>query len=124
MQRASAALDPAARAVEEALRRGLEAEAEVLRAGARIREQSKVAYGTTLLDARLTLTAVVADSMALHAGEPAATDVDRSASLALIAAYVQGISVVETLISEAEFLMEARRGAPTTPPAAAPDLQA
>ena len=100
-------IDRAARAFEAALHRGLEAEAAILRAGTAIREQSKVEYGTALLDARLTLTAVVADSMGLHAGEPAATDADRSAALALVASFVQGISVVEVLISEGQYIKAA-----------------
>ena len=79
----------------------------MLRTGSAIREQSKLAYSTALLDARLTLTAVVAASMALHAGEPAATDGDRSASLALVDSYVQGISVVEALISEGQYVKAA-----------------
>jgi hypothetical protein len=93
--------------MERQLRGGLELEGAILEAAGRIREASKAAYSDELRDARLALMSLLAASIELHAGTPASTDADRSASLALVAALVQGAGATEGLISEGQYIKAA-----------------
>jgi hypothetical protein len=93
--------------IERSLRAGVELEGAIAEAGAAIREQSKRAYGRTLLDARLILVGLGAEILALQAGDPGQTEEGLSQRVALVAGALQGIDVVESLISEGQYIKAA-----------------
>lgn len=86
---------------------GLELEGGIALTSRVIREQSKIAYGSDLLDARLSLMAVLAGLVDLHPEEVLPTGPDRSEAMGLIAAFIQGSTVSETLISEGQYVKAA-----------------
>lgn len=77
------------------------------RASAAIRERSKVAYGSSLLDARLVLLAIIKGLVSLRAGQPGSTSPEISERLALTVAAIQGVGSTETLISEGQYVKAA-----------------
>ena len=68
--------------VEQFLRGALELEGEIARASAEIREQSKIAYGHVMLDARLALMAIIYELIGLRPGQPGKTSGPLSERLA------------------------------------------
>jgi hypothetical protein len=93
--------------VERSLREGVELEGEIAKAGAEIRERSKSAYGHVLLDARLQLIGLATEVIKLRAGEAGRTDEALSERLALVVGALQGAGVIESLISEGQYLKAA-----------------
>lgn len=92
---------------EAFLRGGLDLEGRIAQASAAIREQSKRAYGSSLLDGRLVLLAIINELVALRAGQPGSTSREISERLALTVAAVQGSGSTEALISEGQYVKAA-----------------
>jgi hypothetical protein len=86
---------------------GLLLEAQVLEAASEIRERSKRGYKQEWRDARLLLTATLAKLLAAKSGVPGSTNQGRSDRILLVASFVQGIGVTETLISEGQYIKAA-----------------
>lgn len=93
--------------VKEKLEAGLTLEVAIAEAAQAIREQSKQAYGPVLLDARLQLLAIAQVAIASRQGEPGATTPGINDRLLLTNALFQGVSVVEALISEGQYVKAA-----------------
>jgi hypothetical protein len=72
-----------------------------------IRDQSKQAYGSTLLDARLQLLAIAQVAIASRQGEPGAATTGINDRLLLTNALLQGVGVAEELISEGQYVKAA-----------------
>lgn len=98
---------PDEQAIQVALEQALELEGSILAVGASVREQSKQAYGHSLLDARLSLMAVCAVLLKAYDGKPGNTSQEISDRLTLIAAFVQGVPTTETMISEGQYVKAA-----------------
>ncbi len=92
--------------ISDSLMGGIDFEAEVYNAGLEIREKSKQVYGR-LLDARLALMAVANQLFHLKALSPGRTDVNISERLLLTTVFFQGVYVVETLVSEGQYIKAA-----------------
>lgn len=90
-------------AMSLALKRACEFEGQLLVAGQGVRERSKIAYGSHLLDARLCLVAALAQSLDAKNGVPGKTSESISHRLVLLSTFVQGIPATETLISEGQY---------------------
>jgi hypothetical protein len=93
--------------VERSLRASVELEGAILEAEQQIREESKVAYGRLLLDARLALVGMAAELVAMRPGQPGKQDEAVSQRLALIVAALQGVGVTESLISKGQCIKAA-----------------
>lgn len=93
--------------VAQHLAGGIELQATVLKAGESIRERSKQAYGSLLLDARLQLLAVAAEVVRVKAGQPGTATKNTNDRLILTAAFLQGVAATEELISEGQYLKAA-----------------
>ena len=91
---------PSSEEVDAFLRGAIELEAEIFAGGSAVREASKVAYGTALLDGRLAMLAVIARLLSLRPPKSLEPTPDKSEALGLIAAFVQGTYATETLVSE------------------------
>jgi hypothetical protein len=92
---------------EAFLRGAVELEGQIAQAAAAIREESKIAYGSSLLDGRLVLLAIINELVALRAGQAGSTSDEISERLALTVAAVQGAGSTETLISEGQYVKAA-----------------
>jgi hypothetical protein len=89
--------------LKEFMRRGMELEGLIELGGKKIREQSKIAYGSELLDARLLAMSSLAFLLRFREGQPGATNESRSHRLVLVTSFVQGAPATETLISEGQY---------------------
>ena len=89
--------------IGDALKRACEFEGQLLAAGQQVREASKTAYGSDLLDARLSLMAALASSLDAKSAVPGNTSEGISHRLVLLSTFVQGIPATETLISEGQY---------------------
>lgn len=96
-------LEDVAGLMTEFMQRGLHLEGLIEATGKKIREESKIAYGSELLDARLLAMSSLAFLLRFREGQPGATNESRSHRLVLIASFVQGAPVTETLISEGQY---------------------
>ena len=93
---------------EALLTAGMEFEGRVLmRYGPEVRERAKIAYGAARLDARMQLVAVAWRLMELRNGVPGRTSAEIEERLALITAFYQGVPVIESLISEGQYIKTA-----------------
>jgi len=90
-------------AISDALSRACEFEGQLLAAGQSVRERSKVAYGSDLLDARMCLMAALSMSLDAKNGVPGKTNEGTSHRLVLLTTFIQGIPAAETLISEGQY---------------------
>lgn len=88
------------------LKGGVDFEALVYEESLKIREQSKIAYGS-LLDARLALMAVANELFRVKDLTPGNTDATISERLLLATVFFQGIYAIETLISEGQYIKAA-----------------
>lgn len=93
--------------VSTLLRGGINLEARTLSESQKIRELSKNAYGNTLLDARLILLSIIYNLLNAKDLIPGNTNESISERLALITVYIQGATVVETQISEGQYIKAA-----------------
>jgi hypothetical protein len=99
---------PDATKVEALLTAGMEFEGRVLMLhGPKVREASKLAYGSPRLDARMQLVAVAWRLMEIRSGVPGRTSAEIEERLALITAFYQGVPVIEILISEGQYIKTA-----------------
>lgn len=90
--------------VEKFLRMGIEIEASVLENGNKIKEESKKAYGSELLDARLTFLSILSYLINCKSGVPGTTNESISERLLLIITFIQGTFITEALISEGQYV--------------------
>jgi len=99
---------PQRRKVKALLEAGMDFEGRVLlRYGPEVRERSKVAYGSARLDARMQLVAVAWRLMEIRNGVPGSTSPEIEERLALVTAFYQGVPVIESLISEGQYIKTA-----------------
>lgn len=89
--------------IRSLMQRGMHLEGVIELEGKQIREQSKVSYGSELLDARLLAISCLAFLFDIRAGQPGASNESRSHRLVLAAAFLQGAPATETLISEGQY---------------------
>jgi hypothetical protein len=92
---------------ENFLQAGLELEGQILQRSTEIREGSKVAYGSALLDARLLCVSLFAEIIRCKQMIPGSSNDKISAQLQLATSFIQGISCTETLISEGQYVKAA-----------------
>lgn len=104
-------LDPRLRAIaDEAvanITRSVEFEGRIMQASLNIRELSKRAYSQEMLDARLSLVGALALLQTVKSGVPGKTIASTSHRLTVLAAFLQGVPVTETLISEGQYIKSA-----------------
>lgn len=93
--------------VEPMLRAGVELEGRIEAAEQVIRDRSKRACGSNLLDARLMLMAASVHAMAARSGVPGKTDEDTSHQLVLLASFFQGAGATERLLMEGQYVKAA-----------------
>lgn len=93
--------------IEKYLGAGIEFEAQIFDEGMKIREQSKQAYGSPRLDARLSLVSTMTYLVQIKSGIPGNTNQQNSNILSLIAVFMQGTNHMESLISEGQYFKAA-----------------
>ncbi len=92
-------------AIKELCKAGMEFEGLVLwKIGPQIRENSKLAYESARLDARMLLLGVAWKLFMIRNGISGNTSPEIEERLALIAAFYQGVSLIESLISEGQYI--------------------
>jgi hypothetical protein len=89
------------------LSQGIDLEGRIFESSVRIREQSKSKYKQEWLDVRLQLLAISAHLLNQKDGVPGETSPQISERLTLIMAFLQGVYVTETLISEGQYIKAA-----------------
>jgi len=89
--------------ISAALAKACEFEGQLMVAGQAVRERSKLAYGSHLLDARLCLMAALSRSIDAKNVVPGKTDESTHHRLVLLATFIQGIPITEMLISEGQY---------------------
>lgn len=89
--------------MESLLKLSCRFEGMIYEASAGIREKSKTAYGSDLLDARLLLMGAFAHLSKIKDAIPGKTNESISHRLVLQAAFFQGATVTESLISEGQY---------------------
>jgi hypothetical protein len=86
---------------------GINFEARTEERAATVREKSKLVYGDTLLHCRLQLLAIAEILFARRSAVPGNATESSSDRLVLIAAFFQGITATEKLISEGQYVRAA-----------------
>lgn len=90
--------------VSQFLQKGINLEAKIKEIGISIREQSKSAYGSDLLDARMNLLSIASFLLECRANKPGRTSENISSRLQLITIFLQGTNYIEDLISEGQYI--------------------
>lgn len=85
------------------LREGVNLEAAIYEAGARIREQSKADFPAEFTDTRLLLFTALSRLATCKSGVPGASSPSISHRLILNATFVQGLAMTETLVMEGQY---------------------
>jgi hypothetical protein len=83
---------------------GMALEGQIYGDGQKIREQAKAAYPDGLLDARMLLVGVLARLLTSRSAQPGQTSKSISERLTRICAFMQGVSLSESTISEAQYI--------------------
>jgi hypothetical protein len=90
--------------VSNFLQLGLFLEGEILKAGEKIRELSKVAYKQEWLDSRLQLLSIIAYLQEFKSNIPGNTNAEINERITLLTSFAQGVPISETLISEGQYI--------------------
>ena len=90
--------------VSQFMQKGINLEAKIKETGISIREQSKLSYGSDLLDARLNLLSIASFLFECRANKPGKTSENISSRLQLITIFLQGTNYMEDLISEGQYI--------------------
>jgi hypothetical protein len=93
--------------IKKYLDAGIAFEGQILGQGMKIRAESKHAYGSPRLDARLSLISTMTHLVQSKSGIPGITNQSISNRLSLIAVFMQGTNHTESLVSEGQYFRAA-----------------